>query len=146
MDVFLQRAKGHAHNMGLQIPVWFFSLSLHIPAGMQQCWNHVHKAFMLATKNESDGVLIPALQTNRKSICPLKKKAAVLRFPCSQRTEEPMRKWFAERQHRARDLRKQTNLHPGEVETWARSAIYFITSGINWQLSHVSGKIQSYSF
>lgn len=42
---------------------------------MQQSWNHFHKAFLLATKMNPNGVITPAFQTNRKSICLKKKKA-----------------------------------------------------------------------
>lgn len=81
MDVFLHRAKGHARNMGLQIPVCFFSLSSSVKKnnnkkcpGVQQSWNHFHKAFLLATKMNPNGVITPTFQTNRKSICLKKNK------------------------------------------------------------------------
>lgn len=139
-----------------------FSLSLFLRKkkkcpGMQQIWNHIHKAFLLATKMSPNGVITSCSPNQQEVYLPLKKRRRkstfFLRFFSNSRcSEEPTRKRFPVRQSRAKDPSKRRNWHFWEVEalyesqTRARSAIYFKTSGINWQLSRVSGKIQSYSF
>lgn len=117
---------------------------------MQRSWIRIHKTFLLATKTNPNRVITPAFQTNRKSIClsRQKKKCSFSDIFILSKDRGTNREVIS----RARALRKQRNLHFGEVEvlyesqTRARSVIYFKTSGINWQLSRVSGKIQSYSF